>query len=734
MLTRTEQGRVARAKRLLYWGVPVLGLALQPLLPVLEESWGLSALFMLRGERAQPDDVAVVAIDEESTVLARPDARLSHANLIRILKQAGASIIVVDMFLHTESEYDERLGAAFASAGNVILTALLDRESQPGLDQQHLRTPVPILGANVVAVAPWLIPEEVQVDWVFQRDDSDRYTIPFVALQAYLYDRFMSLLRAVRPEAAANLPQNSAELGASPGLTYVMEQLRALFAHDRQIATAMADTTGGDQRGVPSLLDMYAGASVFRGNRLYINYYGRPRTVLTVRYEDVETEAVANLGAAFQGRVVFVGFSAQRQPGQRDDYPYVYSRNGLNLSGVEMGATALANLLHGDAVVRPAVPINAALVTLWGLLVAISFGRLRVRPSVIAGVMLCAAYGSAALLLFRAQSVWLPLVAPALQVLFAAALALHVKHLHERAQLTIGTTEEAALALTGRGKPEKTDHRVILIADEQGSKKWLKRVQAELDDRQRRMLEDEFALARDGPITASGGRINHLLADSMLAYWVTPDTGHPNDEMAAACRAALSIQAAIRAFNGKHAGYEVQLRLALDWGRISSRLNPSTFIKDWRMEGRAIHAAERLESLNKVLGTRILIAHEIASRIDRREFWAPDLGTFVFCDEQGDVVVDPIAVHELRFEADIGDDLRRWGTRYEQVLTAIRQRDWGSAITGLEELGGQPEPGRLVSRYLAWCRESAQEPACRWRGVIKVTVADKSQVLDRYLP
>jgi adenylate cyclase len=639
------------------------------------------------------------------------------------------------MFFHTESDYDEQLGGTLRSAGNVILTALLERQSGAGVDQQRLRTPVPSLGENAVAVAPWLVPEEFRVDWVFEHDDGDRYTIPFVALQAYAYDRFMSLLRTVRPEEVAGMPRTRRELTASSDLTRVMEELRELFARDPQIVTAMMDLDS-EEPAVRSLLDLYSGASVLRGNRLYLNYYGRPRTVLTVRYEDIVAADGGNLGAAFQGRAVWVGFSARRQPGQRDDYPYVYSRDGLNLSGVEMGATALANLLRGDTVVRPSPFVSASLVMLWGLLVAVCFGWGRVRLTVIAGMSLCVAYFWAALWLFREQSVWLPLVTPAAQVLFATAVALQAKHLRERAQLTIGTTEEAALALTGRGKPEKIDHRVILFADEQGSKKWLKRVQAELGQSQLRALEDEFALARDGPITANRGRINHLLADSMLAYWVTPapGAGRPDGEMTLACRAAVSIQAGVSAFNARHSGYEVRLRLGLDWGRISSRLNPSLFIKDWRMEGRAIHAAERLESLNKVLGTRILISHELAKCIDGQEFWAPELGTFVFCDERGDVVVDPIAIHELRSAADVGDELKAWATGYQRALTAMRHREWADAILALQLLQDQPEPGQLVSSCLAWCRESARETACRWQGVIKVAVADKSQILDRYLP
>src|SRR6185295_11469923 len=113
---------------------------------------------------------------------------------------------------------------------------------------------------------------------------------------------------------------------------------------------------------------------------------------------------------------------------------------------------------------------------------------------------------------FQAYAVWLPIVVPGLQVLLAALLAQRANRLIERAQLSVGTSEEAALALTGRGKPEKIDHRVVLFADEQGSKKRLRREVEGLDVAKRRALQRDIAIARDVPIATNGGKSNHTLA------------------------------------------------------------------------------------------------------------------------------------------------------------------------------------------------------------------------------
>ena len=56
-----------------------------------------------------------------------------------------------------------------------------------------------------------------------------------------------------------------------------------------------------------------------------------------------------------EGKVVFVGHSEQLRPGQKDGFYTVYTRhNGLDLSGVEIAATAFANLLED----MPVLPIS----------------------------------------------------------------------------------------------------------------------------------------------------------------------------------------------------------------------------------------------------------------------------------------------------------------------------------------------------------------------------------------
>ena len=174
------------------------------------------------------------------------------------------------------------------------------------------------------------------------------------------------------------------------------------------------------------------------------------------------------------------------------------------------------------------------------------------------------------------------------------------------------------------------------------------------------------------------------------------------------------------------------LRIGLDLGEVTSRLNPSPEIKDWKMEGVTIHAAERLESLNKALGTSTLISDALARALDRKEFHTTELGTFVFCDDRGEVVVDALRVHELRPAAGLAPAESEYCAAFNRSLAALQNGDWSAAQQQFAALA-QGRHSALAARYCGWCERTNQETDTRWRGVVMVTFSDKSQYLDRFL-
>ncbi len=87
------------------------------------------------------------------------------------------------------------------------------------------------------------------------------------------------------------------------------------------------------------------------GDQRYLNFYGPPGSIPNIPYN-----AVFNDGSTtdFNGKVVFIGLSDLYDPGQPDRFYTVFTNDdGVDLSGVEIAATAFANMLT-DRSLRPA--------------------------------------------------------------------------------------------------------------------------------------------------------------------------------------------------------------------------------------------------------------------------------------------------------------------------------------------------------------------------------------------
>ena len=545
MRTKDER-RLATNRRVLAWGTPLIGLLFLRLSLPLEEIGGLWLLFHLRGEVPPPAEVVVIAIDEETEdALGVPieNARAVHAELVDTLSEAGASVIVFDISFNDNSGDDAAFAEAIAESRNVILKAGLDRSITIGIEgnfsRQQLQQPAEAIANSALIASPWLVPEDTRVDWVQLRDDADRPMLPFAALQYYRYDELIVSLQRSRPDFAARFPASRTELGSPPELEMILEALRSEFVADPALGTELTAEIREAPEGWRSIVDINSGSNFLRGNRVYLNYYGPPRTIETVPYQDA-------IGGRFNpgdlaGKAVFVGYSALQQPGQRDTFPFIYTVDGFQISGVEIAATAFSNLLNETYLKLPTDLFRALIVIGWGALIVCCFNFLRIPAAVVAVALLSVIYITIAEFVFQSQAIWVPIVLPASQLLFAGAVLTRAKQLADRVQLSDAVGEEAALALTGRAMTSKVTHEIILFTDEVGSKKRVLRDGskpihpiAKTKNRFARLwamlksppiagTKDAFDVACESPVTANGGAINHHVGDNFKqhlgCYW-----------------------------------------------------------------------------------------------------------------------------------------------------------------------------------------------------------------------
>lgn len=418
----------------------------------LEENTGLGLLFKLRGVTQPSSDVVVVSIEKESSENLKlpnnPDKwpRSLHARLIENLDREGAEVVTFDVhFIEPRSAEDDRLFAeAIREARNVVLGEPMIAKEVPlsGSGGSHagvhrivkIVKPIELFASAAVATAPFSLPRipfKVNQYWGFQTGAGDSPTLPVVTFQLLtlpLYEEFVRLLEKVSPQQAAKLPPDSATAIKTKGVKRLIRDIRGIFESEPLIAENMlqaltpSEPLFDDAKNnglLKSLIKMYAAP-----NSRYINYYGPPRTITTIPYHEalqLRDGMVGNRQYDLKGKAVFVGLSEILLADRKDSFYTVFSQaNGIFISGVEIAATAFSNIIEDIPVKPVGLAIHILIILLWGILAGIVCRIFSVKIGALSVVGLSIIYLVVAVILFKINGIWYPIVIP---LFFQAPLA-----------------------------------------------------------------------------------------------------------------------------------------------------------------------------------------------------------------------------------------------------------------------------------------------------------------------
>jgi serine phosphatase RsbU (regulator of sigma subunit) len=434
--------------------IGLVGLLLSPFRFALnlEENTGLGLLFKLRGVQQPSDEVVVVSIEKESSdnlnVPNNPDKwpRSLHARLVDNLIREGAAVITFDVhFIEARVPEDDQLFAAsIKNASNVVIgEPLIAKEvkltggggSQPGVHSiVKIVKPIELFAESAVATAPFSLPRipfKVNQYWGFQTGAGDSPTLPVVTFQLLilpLYEEFVGLLEKVSPQQAAKLPPDSATAIQTKGVKRLIRDIRGIFESEPLIADRMlkalapTEPLSDDAKNnglLKSLIKMYAAP-----NSRYVNYYGPPRTITTIPFHqalELRDGKVGDRQYDLKGKAVFVGLSEALLADRKDSFYTVFSQaDGIFISGVEIAATALSNIIEDTPVKPVGLTIHILIILLWGILAGIAcrLFSLKIGAPVIVGLSIL--YMVVAVVLFKIKAIWYPIVIP---LFFQAPLA-----------------------------------------------------------------------------------------------------------------------------------------------------------------------------------------------------------------------------------------------------------------------------------------------------------------------
>ncbi len=233
------------------------------------------------------------------------------------------------------------------------------------------------------------------------------------------------------------------------------------------------------------------------------------------------------------------------------------------------------------------------------------------------------------------------------------------------------------------------------------------------------LLNRYFTLA-SAAVRDNRGIVDKYIGDSVMAFWAQPFSPNEREQAADACRsalvhfhAALSLREELPEILGIRRNLpKFTIRMGLATGDVVMGTVGSAIAKSYTVIGDTVNLASRLEGINKIYGTRILIdekTHTLAAdTIEAREI--------------DQVIVagktEPIRIYQLMAEkGGLDEKHRRLWDVFAEALKAYRAGDWakaGGLFAQCLEVDATDGPSKTFAQRV---KSLAADPPKEWDGI-----------------
>lgn len=705
---------------------------------------GLDSLFRLRGAIKPPSESVIVAIDKVASSHYGFDNeplawnRDYHAKIINQLKQEGAKTIVFDIFFKRprEKENDIAMASAIKNAGNVILFAKLKRQllntsgkTPQTLNQENIfsietiQSPLKLFSESAFAIAPFTLPKfpaKVTRFWTFRSTSGDTPTLPFIALHHYLSPMLEPLL-----QQASLLNNDTATLSINNQIKQLRENLSR---NNEPYSTFKQLITNQNNITLKNLLKAYLDSP-----QPYLNLYGPPRTITTFTYDQVLEHRLPN-NFSFKDKVVFIGFSEKLEPEQKDNFNTVFSQeNGLDLSGIEIAATAFSNLLHNSSIKPVSNRTSLLIIIGFGFIIAFASRICREYIAIVLCLSVSAAYLYIAAVQFNQNYLWLPLFVPLIvQAPLALILGISWYALDSyrarkkmRRAFSYYVPETMVDFLTEQKQPiqhsQELQYGICMATDAEQYTQLSERLAPEdLAELMNQYYETLFS-----SVTKHNGIISDIIGDAMLALWLPKTLKQKNntainhvESQIKACLAGIEI------LKSQHTKYkinnqtiELPTRIGLHAGEVMIGNVGAIDHYEYRAVGDVVNTTTRIESLNKYFRTYLLASEQVMKKTDI--FLTRNIGNFILAGKEHAITLYEII--KLKEAASL-DDQQEIDT-FHQALAFFKQGLFKEAEISLISICKAIPTDGVARFYLQQCQQHRTIPPSEdWDGTIKFTI------------
>lgn len=216
------------------------------------------------------------------------------------------------------------------------------------------------------------------------------------------------------------------------------------------------------------------------------------------------------------------------------------------------------------------------------------------------------------------------------------------------------------------------------------------------------------------------GTVDKYIGDSIMAFWgaPTPDKLHPLH----ACTAALKCQKALRGLNRKwklEGKPELKTRIGLHTGMALVGNMGSSDRFNYTAIGDNVNLASRLEGVNKLYGTHLVVSEEVYQRVQKECLFRPLDVVAVKGKDKGVKIYELMGLQQGDPDLFPSSDQIDYAAMFTRGFNLYIDRVWGEAIIVFEEIIKKFGNDMVCEMYIGRCKDFQQNPpADDWNGVI----------------
>jgi adenylate cyclase len=629
----------------------------------------------------------------------------------RFLEGAG-SVEAVEDYVASHSE-DDVLAASVARAGDVVLGLSVTDFSA----EEQVRD---VSGNPFVARALDLPPEVKRnlyyfAGWLPPIPELSRAARMLGHTKLHPYDeiiwRVPLLISAEGPRAGEVLVFPSLSLAAvAQALGVPLDEIR----FDPDVGVLLGDSKVIPTTPQAELLLNYLGPPG-QGPEGTFNYYSfTDIEYLAVRTDMSPEEKAVQAYDNFHGKVVVIGGTAEGL------FDFVSTPFSNTHPGLEIHATAVANMLSDTYLERLNPGLALGIFILLTLGVAFLVAYLRWWLAIPLSLVLLGGYIFLAVWSFSAHSLWLEIVRPGSGIILALVTVVGFNYVTEqRAKRKIKDTfqhyvspavveqmiENPDLLKLGGEKLDLT----VIFTDVKG----FTRISEQMEPTELVHLMNDYLTPMADIVLGNRGTVDKFIGDAVMGIFGAPvPVEHHAD---AACHSALEMLARLEELNAKWKPQglpRMSMRIGVNSGPMVVGNMGSHTRFDYTVMGDNVNLGARLEPLNKVFSTQVIISEFTRERLVDR-FVLRSLGSFRVMGK-----TEPVVCYELVGLGPPKPELEGFLAEFHRGLELWAGREFKAALEQFERLVARSPQDGPTAYYAGLCRElAAFDPGDDWQPI-----------------